>query len=120
MTQRVEAKLKISLKTTSSIFVLLNHTAALPVEQVPGSILDEPMTRILLRRHIRVMLKYRGQACKGVGAHCQVSAHSSLLIVATLSLYEPQIALIPFSVLPKQHQEDIAAFPYMFIPLRSG
>lgn len=56
MTQRMGATLMSSLKTTSPIFVLLSHIAALPMEQVPGSILDGLMTRLLLRKYTQVVL----------------------------------------------------------------
>lgn len=63
MTQRMGSTLMISLKTASPIFVLLNHIAALPIEQVPGSILDEVMTWILLGKYTQVVL---GHPAKGL------------------------------------------------------
>lgn len=65
MTQRMGASLKISLKTTSPVFVLLSHIAALSTDQVPGSILDELMTCILLRKYTQVVLERRGHSVKG-------------------------------------------------------
>jgi hypothetical protein len=108
-----------ALKTTSPGFLLLNQLAALSVEHVPGSLLDE----LMIGGHdqeIHSGHAENAEVIKGEGDPCQVSGCSNRLEVTTVPRCDLQIlsSLVPSFFLPRLCQADIGAFPQVFFPLK--